>query len=309
MVTPLRRLAIATSKTEECVRFYSQVLGMKKFYDDVMTNAPGVKSLLGPEGRFPQRLVSMQINDYTFGMMGLLEYLNAPFTVKPLAKKAGGLVYPVCVDFVVRDVSATVRKVEGLGYQVIAGPISLDTACGKTTASAFLDPNGVLVQVIDRADDSTPTPSAIRRVIFPVARERLEGSVRLLRESLGMDIYREEVVDGSEHAALFGLNNFADFKARIVTLRQGDEGQGMVSFMEVVRPSVDIEPFVKRENYPYEVIMVFFVDGMDAVLAKAQALGGALIGRRTYEVPGRGMAEGAMFTDASGIVIDVTRWL
>ncbi len=282
---------------------------MKKFYDDVMTNAPGVKSLLGPEGRFPQRLVSLQSGDSDVGMMGLLEYLNASFTVMPFVRKPGS-VYPVMVEFAVRDIEATVRKVVGMGQPIIGGPFYGQSNGGAYGVVTFLDPNGVLILATDCAAgrrNPAPAASAIRKVVIPTARNRAEPSAQLFHEALEMNVLRDETFGSAQTAALLDLEETA--VARVITLRQGREDHGMVSFMEVLEPELDIKPFVKRDNYPYEVILVFVVDDIDRVLSKALPLGARLMGRRTYEVPGRGMVEGAMFTDSNGVVIDLTRWL
>jgi predicted enzyme related to lactoylglutathione lyase len=282
---------------------------MKKFYDDVMTNAPGVKSLLGPEGRFPQRLVSMQSGDSDVGMMGFLEYLNASFTVMPFVRKPGS-VYPVMVEFAVPDIEATVTKVVEMGQPIIGGPFYGQSDGGAYGVATFLDPNGVLILATDCVTgQSNPAPaaSAIRRVVIPTARNKAGPSAQLLQEALDMNVFSDETFGSARTAALLDLDETA--VARVITLRQGTEDHGMVGFMEVLEPELDINPFVKRENYPYEVILVFVVDDIDRVLSKALPLGARLIGRRTYEVPGRGMAEGAMFTDSNGVVIDLTRWL
>lgn len=309
MVTPLRRLAIATSRTEECIRFYTDVLGLKKFYDDVMTNAPGVKSLLGPEGRFPQRLVSMQAGDSTTGMMGFLEYLNASFTVRPFEKK-NGMAYPISVEFFVEDAEATARKVTEKGRPIIGGPLHRQSAHGTTIAVTFTDPNGVLVMAESHPvgqTGKTPIPSAIRKVVIPVGRGKAEPTARFYQEVLDMTVFSDETRHSSGEAALYGLTGKA--KTRLITLHQSPWEDGMIGFLEYIEPELETRPFVKRENYPYEVVLVFIVDDMDKVLSRALSLGGQLMGRRTYEVPGRGMVDGAMLTDSNGVVIDLTRWL
>jgi catechol 2,3-dioxygenase-like lactoylglutathione lyase family enzyme len=307
MITPVRRLAIATSKTEECVRFYSDVLGLRKFYDNVMTNAPGVKSLLGPEGRFSQRLVSMQMGDSAVGMMGFLEYLDASFTVKPFAREPGGP-FRIAAEFIVSDVASVVGKVRRNGAVIIGGPLDKSLPEGVASAVTFTDPNGVLVQAVSCPDNRAgQSPSPIRRVVIPVANGKADAAARLYHEALGMSVLSDETYESPEAAAIIGLAGKA--RVRLITLKQEQKKHGMVGFMEFLKPAFEIQPFVKKENYPYEVVLVFVIDDMDSVLSKALALGGQLMGRRTYEVPGRGMVEGAMLTDMNGVVIDLTRWL
>jgi predicted enzyme related to lactoylglutathione lyase len=89
-----------------------------------------------------------------------------------------------------------------------------------------------------------------------------------------------------------------------------DPGQpGLVSFTVYQEPQVKVKPFVKRDGYPYELIYVFRIEDMDAALKAAMANGGQLMGRREYEIPMRGMVEGAMVTDPNGIVLDLTRFI
>lgn len=306
MVSPLRRLAIATSRTEECIRFYRDVIGLKKFYDDVMTNAPGVKSLLGPEGEFPQRLVSMQMRENTTGMMGFLEYLKATFTVRPFDWKPGA-VFPIGVEFLVANLDAVVTKALKNGAAIIGGPVHRQLpGIGTTTSVSFTDPNGVLVQAVI-CTDQVCTPSPIRRVIIPLVSGKAEATARFYQKVLGMTVESDEVCNSTEDTTLLGLSGRA--MVHTITLKQGQEEQGMLSFMEFRDPPLEVRPFVKRQNYPYEVIFVFIVDDIDLVLSKAIEMGGQFIGRRKYEVPGRGMAEGASFTDGNGVLLDLTCWL
>jgi predicted enzyme related to lactoylglutathione lyase len=83
----------------------------------------------------------------------------------------------------------------------------------------------------------------------------------------------------------------------------------MVGLLEYLEPEMEIRPFVKRQGHPYQVIFVFTVDDMGCVLSKAAAFGSTVIGRRRYDIPSRGRADGAMITDPNGVLIDLTQFL
>jgi predicted enzyme related to lactoylglutathione lyase len=289
------------------MRFYQEVLGLKVFYDGTMSNAPGVKSLLGPEGRFPQRVVSLQQNGYDHGMVGLLEYVGSDFTVHPLQRPAGGA-FPVAIYFQVGDLTAVYHQVQRLKAPVVAGPVrKVIPRKGIWHAMSFLDPNGVLVMAVEGEGLKGLATSPIRSVSIHLEATRLEATLRYWKETLDLKVLADEEHTSQPGESLLGFTGRV--VTRTVSLGQETGQSGLVSFTVYREPEVDARPFVKREGYPYELIYVFRIGDMDRTLDSALANGGCLLGRREYEIPMRGMVEGAMVTDPNGIVLDLTRFL
>lgn len=310
MISPMRRVTLPTIKMEETIQFYTDVLGMKTFYDQIMVPESGTQSLLGPEGNAPHRLVSLQQGDSTVGMLGLLDYMQPELGIKPFEKKPG-MPYPIIIIFLVDDVKEIATKVRNSGYKIIGGPQKWEIpGKGPGAGMSFLDPNGILVeltQLPSRDPDQRGPISPIRRVTIPVAKGKMGESIRFYQKALGMKVYYDNVVVTDLDKSLLGIPGIV--KTRLVSLQQGENRFGMVGLLEYFEPEMEVKPFVKRPGYPYEVIFVFVVDDMEDVLSKATALGSTVLARKTYNIPQRGKADGAMITDPNGVVIDLTQWL
>jgi catechol 2,3-dioxygenase-like lactoylglutathione lyase family enzyme len=307
MITPVRRVTVPTARTDECIRFYQEVLGLRVFYDGTMSNAPGVRSLLGPEGRYPQRVVSLQQGNQENGMVGLLEYVGSDFKVHPLERPKDGP-FPVAVNFQVGDLLEVEKRARRMNARVVAGPVK-KVIPGKGTwhAMSFLDPNGVLVMVVEENGLNALAGSPIRSVSVPLEAGRLEATQRYWKETLDLKVIADETHTSQPGDSILG------FAGRVITrtVSLGHQaGQnGLVSFTVYREPAVKVPSFVKRDSYPYELIYVFRIEDMDRTLNAALANGGKLMGRREYEIPMRGMVEGAMVTDPNGIVLDLTRFI
>lgn len=310
MSYPMRRISLPTVKIEETIRFYQDVFGMTVFYDQVMEPVPGTESLLGPEGLKPHRIVSLQQGNSVTGMMGLIDYMQPELGIKPFVKEENGP-FPVVVVFLVEDIEAVAQKVRKTGYRIVGGPSSFEIpGVGTGAGMSFVDPNGVLVELtqLPKKDPQLTEPiSSIRRVTVPVVKGTMDKTVAFYEKVFGLKVYYDDVVVSEPDKSLLDLPGVV--RTRLVSLQSNDERFGMVGLIEYLEPDVQWQGFSKKKGYPYEVIFVFLVDDMNDVITKATAEGGKLLARKLYEIPQRGMVDGAMLEDPNGVVIDLTQML
>ena len=99
-----------------------------------------------------------------------------------------------------------------------------------------------------------------------------------------------------------------EIKLRLVILQQGDSQIGNVGLMTYLQPEVEVRTWAKLPGSPYPVFLVFIIDDMEAVLARATSVGSPILGRIQYEIPQRGKAQGAVIADPNGVAIDLTQW-
>ena len=310
MISPLRRVTVPTSRMDDTIRFYTDILGMRVFYDQVMTPEEGEPSLLGPEGNRPHRLVSLQQDDYDIGMLGLIDYMAPELGVKPWPKKPDAP-YPLVFVFAVDDARAIAAKAQQKGYPVVAPPHEWEIPDkGTAVGMSLLDPNGVLVeftQLPAHDPDQRGPISPLRRVTMQVARDKMQPCIQFYEQALGMMTYYENIIASEPGQSSLGLPGVV--KTHLVSLQQGGNRFGMVGLLEYLKPKVEVTAYAKKPGYPYEVILVFVVDNMDEVLARVAAYGGTLLARKRYQIPQRGMADGTMIADPNGVAIDLTQRL
>ena len=310
MSYPMRRVTIPTSKMDVSIQFYHDILGLTVFYDQVMEPDPESESLLGPEGKKPHRLVSLQQGDEVVGMLGLLDYMQPDLDIRPF-EKAAGQPFPLVLVFTVANLEEVVGRVRDSGCRIVSPPQSWEIPGRGTGAGmSFVYPNGILIeltQLPDRDSQQTGSISPIRRVTVPVSRGQMTPTIRFYQAALGLDVFYDDVVVSEKDQSMLDLPGVV--KTRLVSLQQGDTRFGMVGLLEYIEPPIDWQPFSKRVGQPYDVIFVFNVDDIDDVIARAEAHGGRLLARKTYESPQRGRADGVMLADPNGVVIDLTQFL
>jgi len=292
------------------IKFYRDVVGMTVFYDQTFNPEPSIESLLGPEGNAPHRLVSLQQGDSTVGMLGLLDYMQPQLGTHPFIKKPG-MPYPIIIVIFVDDAKAIAGRVQAAGGKVV-GPLKEVEIPGRGTMAAmtFVDPNGVLVELNQfphRDPQQAGLVSPLRRVTIPIARGKMEESIRFYQQVMGLKVFYDDMVVSMPGQSMLGIPGVV--RTRVVSLQRGDSRFGMVGLIDYLEPEMDIEPLIKKPGYPYEVLLVFIVDDMAEVLSQATALGSTVLARKQYHIPQRGMADGAMITGPGGVVIDLTQWL
>jgi len=293
---------------EESIKFYTDVFGAKIFYDQTMSNEPGVISLLGPEGSSTHRLVSLQQGDSTVGMIGLLEFQDPKIEVKPFAKKPG-MPYPMVYVIRVDDVEQVAAKVRQWGCHIIRGPALHEVPEQGTSGSlVIVEPNGIVLELSQPPawEPQHPRPtSPMLRATIAVAQDKMKPSIKFYQDVFGMSPMMDREI--TFEPGLFPLGDPGKVVVRLVVMQQGDSQVGNVGLMTYLEPDMEIEPFIKQPGSPYPVLFVFMVDDMDAVATRALSLGGTLIARKTYDIPQRGIAEGATIIDPNGVVIDLTK--
>jgi len=310
MTSAIRRVTITAVDMAESIRFYTEVLDLRVFYDQVLTTPPGTESLLGPEGNSPHRLVSLQQGDSTTGMIGLIDYMQPDLGIKTISRPPGEP-YPLVVIFAVEDIMAVAAKGRDAGYRIIAEPHEwYIPGKGMGAGMSFLDPSGVLVemtQLPSRDPEQKDPISPVRRVTIPVNSGKMAESIRFYQQAMGMTVYYDDIIVSGEGQSSLGMPGTV--KSRLVSMQQGDHRFGMVGLLEYLEPAFDIQPIRKMSGYPWGFIFVFVTEDMDYIIEQTPLLGGSVVARKTYDIPNRGKVDGAIITDPNGVPIDMTRWL
>ena len=119
MPTLVKRTTLIVRSLERSVGFYSEVLGLSKYYDDEIVLS-GVGLAAGRRGD-RTRLVIMQAEDPVVGMIGLLEFTEPAFA-EPVARRTrlgiGDIVFVMQGD----DVRGVHERALRFGARIHAAP-------------------------------------------------------------------------------------------------------------------------------------------------------------------------------------------
>lgn len=151
-VGPLHRVALPVAKgdIEAPVRFYQDVLGMQIYYDAVIEQKAERSTLEVGDSRV--HLVSLRQGDCNEGMVGFMEYLEPALPVPKLVREANGP-YPVALVFLTDEMDDVYKRAREAAAPIICPPLVWDIpGRGRTREMTFLDPRGVLVNLIENVD-------------------------------------------------------------------------------------------------------------------------------------------------------------
>lgn len=151
--SPLVRTAILVRDLARSVRFYTEVLGLTRTYIETTIRDPRAPALLGHPAGTIQHVRILKAEGPSFGMVGLFQMeplpTNDPVPTGPA--RTG----ETCLVFYVPDLAAVVASLARLGAEVLSPPTEISVREGHSSLEMiFRDPDGVLVNCIERAPDA-----------------------------------------------------------------------------------------------------------------------------------------------------------
>lgn len=158
MKTVVRRTTLIVRDMSVAARWYEQVLGMTRYYDDMYTLG-GVGFAGGKEGDITH-LVIMQGDDPEMGMIGLLQWVTPPLPAPaeiPTRVTYGNPTFVLGTD----DCDEAWRRATALGTPIHAEPHEWDVKGpqGDTLhfrSVALFDPDGHFFQLNQPIDPTQP---------------------------------------------------------------------------------------------------------------------------------------------------------
>ena len=144
MKNVIKRTTLIVRDMETSVRWYEQVAGMTRYYDDEVV-LTGVGMAAGKKGD-RTHLVIMQCEDPEIGMIGLLQWIEPPLPAPaeiPTSVSYGNPTFVVAAD----DAREVHRRAQELGTHIHADPHewSVRGARGETkhfVSVSLFDPDG-----------------------------------------------------------------------------------------------------------------------------------------------------------------------
>ena len=308
MISPGRRTTIVVSDMETSLRFYRDLLGMNLFYDQQVA-AEATGRLLGVPGA-KVRIVSLQSDDSTTGMVGLLSFI-AP-DLKPRRQVPEATSEPdVLMLFMAEDIDilATYACMKAAEVQIVSAPVQYEVPergmiCGFTCK----DPDGITVALMRFGDLQQPggeiKASPIRRTTIVV--NDMERSLSFYREVMGMRVFYDQEISSPEEGLMLGIPGT---RVRIVSLQSGEAVEGMVGLISILdRPAHPRAQIRKLISEP-DIALVYVTDEIEAVHAKLENWGAKIQSAPVaYEIPGRGMCVGLSAYDPNGVMVEFTQF-
>lgn len=155
MDTIIRRTTLVVRDIERSVAFYRDALGLKVYYDNELELSGVVMPIASPGARC--RLVIMQAEDPSIGMMGLMQVTD-PQEPDPGPYRQRLSVGDVAFVMASQDARAVFERVRASGVQLLAEPKedSVPKTGGgeiRMITSSFFDPDGFFIEVNQRLAD------------------------------------------------------------------------------------------------------------------------------------------------------------
>ena len=149
MADILKRTTVFVRDAERAALWYTQVFGMTRWMDTPFTLS-GTQLAAGQKGD-KTRLIIMQAEDETIGMIGLLQWVDPPMEAPAELPKRIAFGAPVFV-MAVADCAASVERARALGSHIYCEPHPWDTtgADGKPKhfiGASFFDLDGYFFEV------------------------------------------------------------------------------------------------------------------------------------------------------------------
>jgi len=156
LASPLIRAALFVRDLDRAKRFYTDVLGFDQVYYEGALDHPAAARLVGAAAGDVIRCSIIRGEGPDFGMVGLFEVTPSPPDLpRPCAGAAAG---ETCLVFYVGDLTAAMARAEALGAQVVCPPILLEMPHASQREASLRDPDGVLVNLIERDPDQAFAP-------------------------------------------------------------------------------------------------------------------------------------------------------
>ena len=151
MTDLFRRTTFIVPDAAAAARFYVDVFGWTRWYDNV----------LAVDHRFPPaapdgaraHLIILKAEDERIGMLGLLQYLEAPFdTAVPANRRKLRMGEPILV-IETRDIDGVYERARAAGANVVTPPVDWTVPSNdgqgviRLRTMSLFDPNGIYMEV------------------------------------------------------------------------------------------------------------------------------------------------------------------
>ena len=151
MTTLVKRTTLIVRSVAESVRFYRDVLGLSKYYDDEIVLS-GVGLAAGAKGE-ATHLVIMKAADPVVGMIGLLEFTSNPMPRPPRRERLG--IGDTVFVMQGNDAAAVHQKALAFGARIHAPPHAYEVrgATGqllRMTSLSLWDPDDYFIEYNQR---------------------------------------------------------------------------------------------------------------------------------------------------------------
>ncbi len=147
----LRRTTFIVPNADEAARFYSEVFGWTRFYDHRLA-VHGAFPPAAPHNA-PAHLVILKAEDPSIGMLGFLQYLDAPFdTAVPTGRSKVRMGEAILV-VQTRDVDGVYRRAMACGANVVSPPLDWQvpshdgSSVIKLRTMSMFDGNGIYSEI------------------------------------------------------------------------------------------------------------------------------------------------------------------
>jgi catechol 2,3-dioxygenase-like lactoylglutathione lyase family enzyme len=153
-VSALVRAALFVSDLDRSLHFYRDVIGLPETFAKGDTRDEAFAALLGMPAETDIRYRILQIPGPPRGMVGLFEVRN-PTPEKLGQRKPACAVGEVALVFYSGEFDALERRLDAEGVSFICRPRYLSVRAGVGQQEmTFRDPDGIMVNVIDRSPDA-----------------------------------------------------------------------------------------------------------------------------------------------------------
>lgn len=150
-----RRTTFLVPNAAEAARFYVDVFGMNKWYDNQVAVHPSFPPAAPPWA--PCHLILLKCDDPNIGLLGLMQYLDQPFDTGVRKGRTKVQMGETILIFETKDLDGVYKRTLDFGgASIVAPPTDWDvpTPDGKSkillrTMSMF-DPNGIYMEISQR---------------------------------------------------------------------------------------------------------------------------------------------------------------
>lgn len=120
MSTILRRTTFIVADAQRSAGFYEKVFGWTRFYDHALTARAGFPPV-GPRDE-PVKLVLLKAEDPLVGMVGFLQYVDAPFDTGVAARRTKVRMGEAILVIQTDDVNAVHERAKAAGATIATPP-------------------------------------------------------------------------------------------------------------------------------------------------------------------------------------------
>lgn len=308
MTHPIRRVTIVVSDLEKSLFLYRDLLGMQVFYDQII-KSEATSMLLGvPHAEV--RIVSLQEENTTVGMIGLLDFLTP--SIKPRKEIKSRLHHSDIFLLMMSeniDIKRTFYHLKDSGIKILCPPLEYEVPQrGLISGFTCLDPDGVSLAIMRfgslKKSEGKIKGSPLRRVSLVV--DDLDRSLFFYRDILGLKIFYDQEILSEEEGKMLGIPGA---RVRIVSL-QGDHSTiGMVGLLSIISPPIQPRKIIRQFIQAPDIILIFNTEDIETIFKKVQDAGVPIQSPPIeYEIPGRGLCAGFSCYDPNGILVEFTQF-